>query len=648
MDRKHGVTKLYQLSQSYVRPARLPRGFPCLVTATFYHPPSSDDSEILEYLSTSLTWVESHFPGCGIILAGDFNRLDIKNICINFGLKQIVTIPTRGENTLDLVLTNLHPFYQTDSITAYPPFGLSDHSVIAISPRVRDPKSNQKKIVYKRDMRPSRKSMFGRYLNEIDWSFLDSPNSIDAKGCYFTDVLSIGLSYILPEKRFMVHPNDHPWINEDVRRLIKPRQRALFAGNTTLFKLYRNRINRKRKNRKADYYKSKVENLKHSNPKQWWREVKHISGMISSPSLQNCIKIENLDNLPISDLANAINNAFLEPMKELDLFFPIDPQENSISEHSRDITTPWETYKKLKSLNVSKAPGPDAIPNFLYKEFAEILACPISNLINCSSRHQSLPSLWKLANVIPVPKEKVELDINTYLRPISLTCCLAKMAEEFVIEKFVGPAILKYIDPNQLGKIPRSSSTIALISMLHNWAGATDDSGNSVRVLLVDYRKAFDLIDHSILINKIRLLPIPNFVINWLISFLCGRKQRVKLARDCVSEWGAVPCGVPQGTKLGPWLSILMINDLKLTDITHWKYIDDTTVSEIIPRNGISQIQSGANELERWNTQNKFQLNVQKCKELLFQFHRNRIPFDKINLSTGCPNLVRQAKILGV
>ena len=112
----------------------------------------------------------------------------------------------------------------------------------------------------------------------------------------------------------------------------------------------------------------------------------------------------------------------------------------------------------------------------------------------------------------------------------------------------------------------------------------------------MNYRKAFDLIDHSIPINKIRLMPIPNFVINWLISFLCGRKQRVKLARDCVSEWGTVPCGVPQGTKLGPWLFILMINELKLTDITHWKYIDDTAVSEIIPRNGISQVQSGANE----------------------------------------------------
>ena len=165
----------------------------------------------------------------------------------------------------------------------------------------------------------------------------------------------------------------------------------------------------------------------------------------------------------------------------------------------------------------------------MYKEFAEILACLISNSINCSFSHQSLPSLWKLSNIIPAPKEKVVLDINKHLRLISLTCCLAKIAEEFVIEKFVGPAILKHIDPNQFGGIPRSSSTIALISMLHNWAGATDGSGNTLRVLLVGYRNAFDLIDNPILTNKIRLLPIPNFVINWLISFLCGRKQRVKL-----------------------------------------------------------------------------------------------------------------------
>jgi hypothetical protein len=97
-----------------------------------------------------------------------------------------VKIPTRGGNTLDLVLTNLDPFYLSDSIIAFPPFGLSDHSVIAVSPRLRDPKSNQKKVVYKRDMRPSCKAMFGRYLSEIDWSILDSLKSVEVKNQLFT------------------------------------------------------------------------------------------------------------------------------------------------------------------------------------------------------------------------------------------------------------------------------------------------------------------------------------------------------------------------------------------------------------------------------------------------------------------------------
>ena len=126
-----------------------------------------------------------------------------------------------------------------------------------------------------------------------------------------------------------------------------------------------------------------------------------------------------------------------------------------------------------------------------------------------------------------------------------------KVAEDFLVEDYVKPAILKVIDLSQYGEIPKST-TIALISMLHHWHLRTDGSGATVRAILFDYRKAFDFIDHNILIDKLCKLDLPRSVVNWIIELLTDRFQRIKQADSCYSEWGSVPSGIPQGTKLRP------------------------------------------------------------------------------------------------
>ena len=134
------------------------------------------------------------------------------------------------------------------------------------------------------------------------------------------------------------------------------------------------------------------------------------------------------------------------------------------------------------------------------------MAYPITEILNASYAEQHLPTIWKMADVTLLPKKKPVVDIQKELRPISLTPCISKVAEEFVVDGFVKPAVMNILDDNQYGAIPNSSTTMALISMLHSWSLGTDRNGATVRTLLLDYRKAFDFIDHSILVRKLESL----------------------------------------------------------------------------------------------------------------------------------------------
>ena len=190
--------------------------------------------------------------------------------------------------------------------------------------------------------------------------------------------------------------------------------------------------------------------------------------------------------------------------------------------------------------------------------------------------------------------------------------------------------------------------------MVHHWAKETDGNGATVRTVLFDYQKAFDLIDHSILVRKLSLLDLPNRVINWLIEFLTDRSQRIKLAEGCYSEWGSVPPGVPQGPKLGPWLFLVLINDLNLAASSDhnspriWKYVDDTTTSEVVAKGSDSNAQQIVDRVSQWSSDNRMKLNGDKCKELRVSFAGTQAEFSPVIINGKELEVVQHTKLLGV
>ena len=494
----------------------------------------------------------------------------------------------------------------------------------------------------------------GRFLSSMDWpSLFTSFESCEDMLSMFCETIHAGIDLLIPVKKVRVCSSDAPWMTQHLKSLILKRQKAFHnKGPKSLqYKLYRNVVNRERKVCKANFYKLKVENMKEKNPRVWWKEVKRLCGAHQhSSDLISQIHAHDVQELSPNDLANAINDAFLEPLQEYRLHQPLTRlPTDEISSKFPD-TSELRIHKLLSKLNPSKASGPDDIPNWLLREYADLLAYPVSKIISASFVEQRLPHMWKLANVSPLPKKKPVNDLKKDLRPISLTSCLSKVAEDCIVADYVKPAVLKVLDPNQYGAIPKSSTTQALIDMVHNWAKGTDGNGATARVILFDYRKAFDLIDHSILVGKLGRLDLPNNIINWIIDFLSDRSQRIKLSEGCFSEWGPVPSGVPQGTKLGPWLFLVLINDLEISSLNAqlWKYVDDTTICEIVAKGNESKSQLITNQVIQWPIDNRVQLNNDKCKELRISFAKKSPEFNPILINGEELEIVQCAKLLGV
>ena len=305
-----------------------------------------------------------------------------------------------------------------------------------------------------------------------------------------------------------------------------------------------------------------------------------------------------------------------------------------------------EVAISLSRIKTHKATGPDEIPNWILHDYAAILAPPVCAIFNSSLREGTVPVLWKCANVRPVPKIRPPALIEKDLRPISLTPVLSKCLEKFMCT-WIMDITTDQIDPQQYGSIKGTSTVHALVELVHKWKYAVETPGTVVRILLVDFSKAFDRVDHHILMTKCASLGLPTFITKWLTSFLCQRKQRVKIG-SVKSEYTTVNAGVPQGTIFGLIGFLHHINDLQ-TVCEHIKYVDDCTIWEASSSSGMdSSLQVAADEVGQWTASNKMALNYDKTKELRICFKKSTPDIALLTIDGRPIQQVNSTRLLGV
>ena len=174
-----------------------------MVLAVVYYPArtspvESDGPNLSNNPFDSLTRVEALFPNCGIVIVGDFNRLNTTSLQNHFKLKQLVESPIRGQGTLDLFLTNMYDYFSA------PPFGLSDHATIIVKHKIRVLNQHTRKSIIIRDVRESNRASLGRNFPGIDWSCVTDQITCEGKLQVFTDIVVNSLRNIMTERAIKI------------------------------------------------------------------------------------------------------------------------------------------------------------------------------------------------------------------------------------------------------------------------------------------------------------------------------------------------------------------------------------------------------------------------------------------------------------
>ena len=360
--------------------------------------------------------------------------------------------------------------------------------------------------------------------------------------------------------------------------------------------------------------------------------------------ITNSYEIANAFNTYFTTIGESLANEL--PQSDIDPISYLNPVNSSFSLEKLNVETVIES---LKAVNSNKATGPDNIPGRVLKIAAEFLFPSLTAIFNRSLSMGIYPDDWKMARVLPIFKSGEKSDLGNY-RPISIISAIAKVFGRLVYDQFY-----TYLTSNQLinsyqsGFRPTYSTLTSLLETTNNWC-VNIDRGLLNGVVFIDLRKAFDTIDHEILLSKLKAHGVDDLALVWFRSYLTDRKQRC-FVNGQFSNSSFITKGVPEGSIIGPLLFLVYINDLPncLNEGFPRMFADDTNISFINLENLINfELQS----LNRWLLANKLSLNIAKTEFMVIGSRQRLATFDDhelcVTVNGASVKQVKSSKTLGI